>query len=118
MVAVAVFTPVEEAQSHLVVPLISMEEKEEEVFFREEWLEEPGFTILSEDLGVAVVLTDTEEVVEAAGGTLVEAVGNIQMTPVVEGEDLITAEQTRKINVVTKQLAMVRLLLHYFRIEV
>ena len=64
------------------------------------------------------VLMELEVVVEAAEGTLVEAVGNIQMTPVEEGEDLITAEQTRKIIVVTKQLAMVRLPLHYFRIEV
>ena len=86
-----------------------MAEKEAEDFFKEEWVVEPGLTILSEGSVEAVVLTDTEAVVEEVEGTLVEAVGRMQIpTRVEEGEGLITLAQTSKMNVVTTQLATVR----------
>jgi len=62
-----------------------------------------------EDLVVAEVLVvqiwGEEVVVE---GILVEAVEIMLRTPVGEGEDLTTPEQTRKMTVVSKQPAMVR----------
>ena len=102
-----VFTPAEEVQSTLMAP----RERAEKVvrdFFREEWVEETGITMLTEDLGVVVVRQETEEVVEAEEGTLVEAVENISTAPVEEEEVPSMMEQTNKMNVVTTQLAMVR----------
>ena len=103
----AVFTPAEEVQRTLVAPW----EKVEKVVrdsFREEWVEEPGITILTEDLGEVLELMELEEVVVAGEGTLVEAVEIMNWTPVEEGEVPSMMEQTNRMNVVTTQLAMVR----------
>ena len=99
------FIPVEEVERSLVVPR-DMAEKEVRDFYREELVEEAGNPLLMEDLVVAVVqVISSEEVV--VEGTLVEAVEVIKRTPVGEGEDLTTPEQIRKLNVVSKQPAMV-----------
>jgi len=95
------FTPVEEVEDGVV--------KEVKVSFREELVEEPGDTVLMEDLVVAEVLVmylDGEEVV-VEEGTLVEAVEIMLRAPVGEGEDLTTPEQIRKMTVVSMQQAMV-----------
>ena len=96
----------EEARQILVVAW-DMAEKEVKDFFREAWAEEPGITMLTEDLVVVVVLMEMEEVLVAAEGTLVEAVEIMKATPVGVGEDLTMQEQISKLNAVTKQLAMV-----------
>ena len=98
------FTPVEEVERILMVPR-DMVEKEVRVFSREEWVEEAIDSMLMGDLVVVVVVLVV--VVEAAEGTLVEAVEMMIRTPVGEGEDLITPEQIRTTNVVSTQLAMV-----------
>ena len=104
----AAFTPAEEVEQTLVAPW-DMAEKVVRDFFKEEWVEEPGITMLPGDLGEVVVRLETEEVVEAAEGTPVEAVELIlDLTPVEEGEDPLMLEQTNRMNVVTTQLAMVR----------
>jgi len=97
----------EEALRSLVVPL-EMAEKEVEDFSREEWVEEPGITMLMEDLVVVLVLMDKGEVLAVEEGTLVEAAEIMKVTPVGEGEDLTMREQISKTNAVTIQLAMVR----------
>ena len=109
----AVFTPAEEVERNLVA---KWEEAEKVVgdFFREEWVEEPGITISTEDLGEVLEVVDRiemvhgEEVVEAGEGTLVEAVEKVHGTPVGEGEVPSMMEQTNKMIVVTTKLAMVR----------
>ena len=101
------FIPVEEVQRNLVAPR-EMAEKVVRDFFREEWVEEPSITTLSEDLVVVLVHMEPVEAVEAVEDTLVEAVEQIVLTPVGEGEDLITLGQTNRMNVVIKHLAMVR----------
>ena len=83
-------------------------EKEVRDFFKAEWAEEPGITMLTEDLVVVLVHLDGEEVLAAAEGTLVEAVEVIARTAVGEEEDLITPEQISKMTVVSTQLAMVK----------
>ena len=100
------FSQMEEAQSNLAAAW-ELEEKEVEDFFREEWVEEPGITMLSEDLVEVAVHMELEEVLAAGEGTLVEAVEIMNTTPVGEGEDLTTPEQISKMIAVTKQLAMV-----------
>jgi len=97
----------EEVQSTLVVAW-DMAEKEVEDFYRVEWVEEPGITMLMEDLVVVLVLMELEEVLVAVEGTLVEAVEIMKTTHMGEGEDLITLEQISKTNAVTKHLAMVK----------
>jgi len=82
-------------------------DKEVKDFFREEWVEEPGKTMLSEDLVAVLVALDLEELLAAVEGTLVEAVEIINLTPVGEAGDLITPEQISKTNAVLKPLAMV-----------
>ena len=90
MVAVAVFTPAEEVENTLMAPR-DMAEKVVKDFFREEWVAEPSQPTLTEGSGEVVVLQDfLKEVVEAAEGTLVEAVEKKEMTPVEEGEDPTT----------------------------
>ena len=96
----------EEARQILVVAW-EMAEKEVKDFFRKAWAEEPGITMLTEDLVVVVVLMEVEEVLVAAEGTLVEAVEIMKTTPVGVGEDLTMQEQISKLNANTKQLAMV-----------
>ena len=108
------FTPAEEVESILVVPL-ELAEKAARDFFREEWVEWPGIIMLTEDLVVAVVLREPEEAEEAAEGTLVEAVEIMNGTPAGEGEVLTMLEQINKTSVATTQLAMVRLPLHLCR---
>ena len=103
----AVFTPAEEVERTLVVPW-EWAEKVVRDFFREEWVEEPCITMLTEGLGEVLVLMVAEEVVEAGEGTLVEAVEKLHGTPVEEGEVPSMMEQTNKMNVVTTQLAMAR----------
>ena len=98
------FIPVEEVEGFMVVPKEMAEEVRD--FFREELVEEALIPLLLEDLVVAVVLVFTEEEV-VVEGTLVEAVEVIKRTPVGEGEDLTTPEKIRKLNVVSKQPAMV-----------
>ena len=100
------FSQMEEAQGSLVVAW-ELAGKEVGDFYREEWVEEPTKTMLTEDL-VVVVLMEAEEVLVAVEGTLVEAVEIMKATPVGEGEDLITPAQISKMSAVTKQLAMVR----------
>ena len=51
------FTPVEEVEGILMVPL-EMAEKEEGDFFREDWVEEPRATMSMEDLVVVVVVKE------------------------------------------------------------
>ena len=88
-------TPVEEARGTLVVPW-GMGEKEAKDFFREEWVEDLGITMLREGL------------VEAVEVTLGEVVGIISNMPVEEGEDPIMLERISRMNVVIKQLDMVK----------
>ena len=102
-----VFSQMEEVHDSLVVPWETVE-KAVEGFFREGWVEEPGITMLSEDLVAVVVLMETKEVLEAEVGTLVEAVVKINGTHVQEGEGLTTLEKISKMNVVTTKVAMVR----------
>ena len=102
-----VFTPAEEVQSTLVVAWEQVEKAARD-FFGEERVEKPSMATPSEALAVAVVLRDGEQEVEAEGGTLVEAVEMIYLTPVEEGEGLSITEQTNRTNVVITKLAMVR----------
>ena len=95
------FTPMEEVEKIMVVSRDGAQ-KEVRDFFREEWVEEAGVSLLMEDLVMAVVFLDSGE-----EGTLVEAVEVLKRTPVGEGEDLTTPEKIRKLNVVSKQPAMV-----------
>ena len=106
MAAAADFSQMEEAQGSLGAAW-EMAEKEVEDLFWEEWAEEPGITMLSEDLVVVVVLMAWEEVLAAVEGTLVEAVEIMNTIPVGEGVDLITLESINKMNAVIKPLVMV-----------
>ena len=101
------FIPVEEAQHSSEVQW-GMEEKEAKDFFKEEWVEEPGITMLLAGLEGAVALMDEEEVLEVEEATLGEVAGIMNMTPVEEGEDLTMRERISKTNAVIKQLDMVR----------
>ena len=101
------FIPVEEAQHSSEVQW-GMEEKEAKDFFKEEWVEEPGLTMLLAGLEGAVALMDMEEVLEVEEATLGEVAGIMNMTPVEEGEDLTMRERISKTNAVIKQLDMVR----------
>ena len=101
------FSQMEEVQGSLVVAW-ELAEKEVGDFYREEWVEEPSTTMLTEDLVVVLVLMELEEVLVAVEGTLVEAVEIMKTTHVEEGEDLITLEQISRTNAVTKHLAMVK----------
>ena len=85
-----------------------MAEKEAKDFFREEWVEEPGITMLLAGLEGEVALMDMEEVLEVEEATLGEVAGIMNMTPVEEGEDLTMLERISKTNAVIKQLDMVR----------
>ena len=101
----AVFTPVEEVERSLVVPLEQVEEGVRD-FFKEGWVEKAIMSImLKEDLEEVVEGDGLEEVEE---DILEEAAVQMKLTPVVEGEDLTTVEKISKMNVVIKQLAMVR----------
>ena len=101
------FIPVEEAQHSSEVQW-GMEEKEAKDFFKEEWVEEPGMTMLLAGLEGEVALMDEEEVLEVEKATLEEVAGIMNMTPVEEGEDLSMLERISKTNAVIKQLDMVR----------
>ena len=101
------FIPVEEAQHSSEVQW-GMEEKEAKDFFKEEWVEEPGITMLLVGLEGAVALMDEEEVLEVEEATLGEVAGIMRETPVEEGEDLTMLERISKMNAVIKQLDMVR----------
>ena len=101
------FIPVEEAQHSSEVQW-GMEEKEAKDFFKEEWVEEPGITMLLAGLEGEVALMDEEEVLEVEEATLEEVAGIMNMTPVEEGEDLSMLERISKTNAVIKQLDMVR----------
>ena len=103
-----VFSPVEEAQ-HSSEAQWGMAEKEAKDFFREEWVEEPGITMLLAGLEGAVALMDEEEVLEVEEATLGEVAGIMRVTPVEEGEDLTMLERISRMNVVIKQLDMDRL---------
>ena len=87
-----------------------MAEKEAKDFFREEWVEEPGITILQEDLEEEEVHMEVqaEGVLEVEEATLGEVVGIMRVIPVEEGEDLTTLERISRMNAVIKQLGMVR----------
>ena len=102
-----VFTPVEEVQFSSVVPWV-MVEKAAKDLFREEWVEEPGLTMLLEGLEEEVVLTEMVVVEEAAEATLEEVAEMIKLTPVGEGEDLTMQEKTSRTNVAITHLDMVR----------
>ena len=103
-----VFSPVEEAQ-HSSEAQWGMAEKEAKDFFREEWVEEPGITMLLAGLEGAVALMEGEEVLEVEEATLGEVAGIMRVTPVEEGEDLTMLERISRMNVVIKQLDMDRL---------
>ena len=103
-----VFSPVEEAQ-HSSEAQWGMAEKEAKDFFREEWVEEPGITMLLVRLEGAVALMEMEEVLELEEATLGEVAGIMRVTPVEEGEDLTMLERISRVNVVIKQLDMDRL---------
>ena len=100
-------TPVDEVQRSLEVRW-GLVEKEVEGFFREEWVEELGLTMLLGDLEVVAVLMEAEEVVVVAEATLGVVAGEVSLTPVEEGEDLTMLERISEMNVVTIQLDMVR----------
>ena len=102
-----VFSPVEEAQ-HSSEAQWGMAEKDAKDFFREEWVEEPGITMLLAGLEGAVALMEGEEVLEVEEATLGEVAGIMKMIPVEEGEDLTMLERISKMNAVIKQLDMVR----------
>ena len=101
------FIPVEEAQHSSEVQW-GVAEKEAKDFFREEWVEEPGITMLLVGLEGAVALMEGEEVLEVEEATLGEVAGIMRETPVEEGEDLTMLERISKTNAVIKQLDMVR----------
>ena len=101
------FIPVEEAQHSSEVQW-GVAEKEAKDFFREEWVEEPGITMLLVGLEGAVALMEMEEVLEVEEATLGEVAGIMRETPVEEGEDLTMLERISKTNAVIKQLDMVR----------
>ena len=103
-----VSSPVEEAQ-HSSEAQWGMAEKEAKDFFREEWVEEPGITMLLVRLEGAVALMEMEEVLEVEEATLGEVAGIMRVTPVEEGEDLTMLERISRVNVVIKQLDMDRL---------
>ena len=103
-----VSSPVEEAQ-HSSEAQWGMAEKEAKDFFREEWVEEPGITMLLVGLEGAVALMEMEEVLEVEEATLGEEAGIMRVTPVEEGEDLTMLERISRVNVVIKQLDMDRL---------
>ena len=100
------FIPVEEVEIILIASLAIAEEEVKD-FFWEEWVEEPVETMPMEVLVVVVVVV-VLVVLAAVADTLVEAVEDILLTAVGEGEDLITQEQISKMTVVITQLAMVR----------
>ena len=100
--------PVEEAQ-HSSEAQWGMAEKEAKDFFREEWVEEPGITMLLVGLEGAVALMEMKEVLQVEEATLGEVAGIMRVTPVEEGEDLTMLERISRMNVVIKQLDMVRL---------
>ena len=102
-----VFTPAEEVQRSSVVPWVTAEKAAKD-FFREEWVEEPGITMLLEGLEEEVVLTEMVVVEEAAEATLGEVAEIMNMTPVGEGEDLTMQEKTSRTNVAITQLDMDR----------
>ena len=103
------FIPVEEAQGSSEAQW-GMAEKEAKDFFREEWVEEPGITMLQEDLEEEEVHMEIqpEGVLEVEEATLGEVAGIMNMTPVEEGEDLTTSERISRMNAVIIQLDMVR----------
>ena len=101
------FILVEEAQHSSEVQW-GMAEKEAKDFFREEWVEERGITMLLAGLEGAVALMDRGEVLEVEEATRGEAAGIICMTPVEEGEDLTTPERISRMNAFTIQLDMVK----------
>ena len=106
----AVFTPVEEVQPILVVPW-DMVEKGARDLFREGWMEEVCLTLSWVGLGavVVVVLMDGWSGGGGGGGGYSGgAVGVKKMIPVGEAEELTTLENISKMNVVIKQLGMVR----------
>ena len=101
------FIPAEEVERTLMAPR-ELAEKAVRDFFREEWVEQPCITKLTEDSVAAVVLRDGKEAVEEEEDTLVEAVEIMNGTPAGEGEDLTMMEQINKTSVATTQLVMVR----------
>ena len=101
------FSPVEEAQYSSEAQW-GMAEKEAKDFFREEWVEEPGITMLLVGLEGAVALMEMEEVLEVEEATLGEVAGIMRETPVEEGEDLTILERISRMNVVIIQLDMVK----------
>ena len=101
------FIPVEEAQHSSEVQW-GMAEKEAKDFVREEWVEERCLTMLLAGLEGAVALMDREEVLEVEEATLGEVAGIMRVTPVEGGEDLTMLERISRMNVVIKQLDMVR----------
>ena len=103
------FIPVEEAQSTSEAQW-DMAEKEAKDFFREESVEEPGITMLQEDLEEVEVHLEVraEGVLEVEEATLGEVAGIMNVTPVEEGEDVTTPERISRMNAVIIQLGMVR----------
>ena len=101
------FIPVEEAQ-HSSEARRGMAEKEAKDFFKEEWVEELGVTMLKAGLEGAVALMERAGVVEVEAATLGEVAGILRVTLVEEGEDPTMLERISRMNAVIKQLDMVR----------
>ena len=107
MVAVADSTPVEEVGAILAVPQGGVEKVGRD-FFREGWVEEHVITTSQVDLEEELVQMDGQEEEEEEVGTLEEVVEMINWILVEVEEDPLMLETIRKMNAVTRHLAMVR----------
>ena len=83
-------------------------EKVGRAFFREGWVEEQGTKMPWVDLEEELVHMDGEEEEVEEGGTLEEAAEIIDWILVEVEEDPLMLETIRKMNAVTRHLAMVR----------
>lgn len=97
------FTPMEERE---IIPLSSLEEEKD--FFREGRVGTPSTKILVVVLEVVVQVFHMVEGLVAGEGTLGGVVETMKTTLVGEGEDLITMERVKRMNVVITQLDMAR----------
>ena len=102
------FTPVEEVQTILSVAPWVTAEREARDSFREEWVEEPGITMLTVDLEVVEELMEAEVVREEEEATLEVAVEIMKVTPAGEGEDRTMRVEISRVNAVIEQLVMVK----------
>lgn len=107
MVAVVGSTPAEEVQLSLEV-LWEMAVKEAKDFFKKEWAEEPGITMLTQVLMEVRVHSGAGIDAGGGGGYSERGCGENVMSPVEEGKDLTILQGISEMNVVTIQLDMVK----------